>query len=232
MAIEECAPIAELYLSGGEPFEHPEFLSIIRATRGLALSVIAYSSGTSLDATGIKPLERHTLDETWAAGLHRIDVSIYSADSARHDEVTGVPGSLSATLESCRRIASLGIPLGIHFVPVSSAADQLLHVARMTEELGATRLHVLALAPQGRALGMNEAPPESFLADVAQLVRGVQPYELVLSSALRRTLGLPATRRDEFETKFIDARGFEYPAEGARQRDLRGIPIPERPSRH
>lgn len=212
----------EIYLSGGEPFEHPDILPLIRAASRVASRVIAYSSGTLLrDHPERTPLPEPLLAEARHAGLGRIDFSLYSTEGARHDAVTQTPGSLGLTLESLRNARRAGLPFGVHFVVMKSNAGDLEAVRHLAADLGAARVHVLALAPQGRASARFDdlTPGPVVLGRLEQPTR-LEPEprapELVLSSALRP--GLPATERDGLRTAFMDVQGFLYPDEGKRTR--------------
>jgi MoaA/NifB/PqqE/SkfB family radical SAM enzyme len=215
------APFAEVYVSGGEPFAHPNHLSVIKAARRVADDVVIYSSGTWTDDTGITAIPVPILLAAQDAGASRIDVSLYAASATAHEAVTGVPGSFNATVTCCMQMAEHGIPFGIHFVPV--AVPDVLDVAQLSRELGAARLHVLAVAAQGRATRTSSTPTPELLNQLLRLLEIEIGLEIVLSSAIRQAIGLPRTPRDDLETTFVDARGFEYPKEGARSTATRSL---------
>lgn len=218
----EVGTLEEIYLSGGEPFEHAEIAAIVEASRRTARTVVAYSSGVWMGPHGDEALPRAVIRST-AAGVSRVDLSLYAADPDTHDAVTQTPGSFERTLETARRFGEEGIAFGVHHVPVASSGD-VVDVAGLATDLGAVRFHVLAVAAQGRARRVAVAEPSAkLLNDLRRLQSRSWPFELVMSAGLRRALGqVEPTPRDMLRTAFLDVRGFLYPGEGERLVSLRG----------
>jgi MoaA/NifB/PqqE/SkfB family radical SAM enzyme len=212
--------LREIYLSGGEPFEHPELEQVVQAAARVAPVVVAYTSGTAWREGGIEPLSEQSLRAAREAGLTRADFSVYAAESGAHDAVTLSPGSFEATRESLRRARAVGLGVGVHFVSMRGNAHELERVAQLAREEGAERLHVLGLRAQGRAsqrAGELEPSPDflPLLAGVA--AREAARMPVVISRSLRHALGqLQPTERDAHRTAFIDVEGFVYPGEGCR----------------
>lgn len=225
--LEGDALLEEIYLSGGEPFEHPQLESLVLTARAKARRVILYSSGTSLINAGPQALPVRTLEKLASLGLARIDLSIYSVQPDRHEAVTRTPGSFSLTLESARRIRAAGIELGVHVVPFGLSRRCVEDLVELACELEARRLHVLALARQGRALKVPQASL-SFECSQALIHFYHHPpsvLEIVLSSSLRKALGIAeVTARDARRSAFVDVHGQVYPGEGHR------LPITRHPT--
>jgi MoaA/NifB/PqqE/SkfB family radical SAM enzyme len=222
-ALSEVEKLDSVYLSGGEPFEHPELESIIRAASQVAENVVVYSSGVRIGSAGNESIPEETIHAVAKAGASRIDLSFYAARAEAHDAITATPGSFMYTLETARRLRMLGLPFGIHFVPIQEAAEQILDVAELAKALKAVRMHVLAFAPQGRGRSIAaEAYPASFWQNLQELRTRNWPFTLILSSKLRLSLGMrEQTPRDACRALFMDARGFLYPGEGRRQLEER-----------
>jgi MoaA/NifB/PqqE/SkfB family radical SAM enzyme len=220
--LREFDPLEEIYLSGGEPFEHISLDRIIRSARAAARSVVIYSSGVRIGVEGNEPLPSEALRAASRLGVSRIDVSLYAARAEEHDAVTLTPGSFERTLETLQRLRAEGIPFGVHHVPLGSSSH-VSSVANLASRLGAVRLHVLSLAPQGRARSLGAlAIPAEVLEDVRRLQRESWPFEVIVSSALRRALGITEpTPRDALRSTMLDVRGFLYPSEGRRLPTLR-----------
>jgi MoaA/NifB/PqqE/SkfB family radical SAM enzyme len=213
--------LKEVYISGGEPFEHPSLAEFVRVGRRYANFVAIYSSGTTLDAMGqVASISEERLVMALHAGLSRIDVSLYAARAADHDRITETPGSFERTLGTLRRLRLLGIPFGVHFVPIGDAGSQVLRTAELAREMGATRFHVLKLALQGRAYsGLLAELDPNVLGKLAALRKQVSGMEIVISSALRAALGAEAevpTERDQRKAAMLDVAGFFYANEGRR----------------
>jgi MoaA/NifB/PqqE/SkfB family radical SAM enzyme len=219
--LREVRRLKALYLSGGEPFEHRALGEIARAAQGLAHEVAIYSSGVCIGKRAVEPLSERAIHGV-ANTVDRVDVSLYSLSPAEHDSVTGVGGSLHASLESIRRLRLLGVPFGIHFVPLCGETA-LMQVAQYAREVGAQRIHVLAIARQGRATNLKQAYSASLLSSLRFLVESDLGMEVLVSSHLRRLLGVSGTERDHLRTAFIDVRGHMYSSEGARTPDKRSL---------
>lgn len=216
--LAELDGLQEIYLSGGEPFEHPQFPLVVRAARRAAQRVVAYSSGTHRTGLGMAPLPQAQFVEALAAGLSRIDLSFYAADAVVHDEVTRVPGSFAATFATAQQARDLRLPIGIHFVPVPGHEAAVLDVLALAHHLGAVRFHVLALAPLGRARTCASA--QDGTAHLVHLLRQLpqkSAIQVIFSSELRRFLGWSdKTPRDRLRAGFLDVNGYLYPGEAQR----------------
>jgi MoaA/NifB/PqqE/SkfB family radical SAM enzyme len=218
LALERLGHLREIYLSGGEPFEHPALAQLITIARERADQVVLYSSGV-VDTKEPAPLSHDAVREVARLGVHRVDVSLYADNPEAHEMITATPGSWAAAVESIRRLQSAGVAVGIHHVPVLPHAHVLRGVAQLAEGLRVRRLHVLALAAQGRGtlLGPSSLPQE--WRDEARILgSGSATVDIVLSSRIRQQLGLEhSTERDSWVALFIDYRGRIYPGEGSRQ---------------
>jgi MoaA/NifB/PqqE/SkfB family radical SAM enzyme len=95
----EVAAAGTLYLtlSGGEVFLRPDLFELIEAAKRLRFDVRLKSN-----ALLVTPARAQRLR---ALGVRQVDVSVYSADPARHDAITRVPGSLARSLEAVKALA-------------------------------------------------------------------------------------------------------------------------------
>ena len=218
--VRELHGLHAVYLSGGEPFEHPSLAEIAGRLADFASEVVIYTSGVMLGPAGIAPLsERAVLSVS--RHVARIDVSLYSLSPTEHDAVTGLQGSFALTLQTIRRLRLYSVPFGIHFVPV--LPEPVLPLAQFAREAGARRFHVLALARQGRAGAMDNRPSESLIAGLRTLLNASIGIEVVVSSRLRRALAFKDTERDSLRPAFMDVRGHIYRYEGMRSPNARSL---------
>jgi MoaA/NifB/PqqE/SkfB family radical SAM enzyme len=211
--LRELGHLEGLYL------EYRARVEVTEAARSVTQELVIYSSGVSADRRSVEPISERAIQAV-ARKVDRVDISIYSLSPAEHDQVTGIRGSLQASLETIRRLRLLGVPFGIHFVPLRGvyALSQVVQYAR---EVRAKRFHVLALARQGRASGLSLPYTPALLEAMRLLMGSNAGMEIVLSSHIRRLLGLGATSRDELSAAFLDVRGHLYSSEGARTPDKR-----------
>lgn len=221
-ALAQLGILSEVFLSGGEPFEHPELPGLAAEARRAAEAVAVYSSGVRMTSRGHRALTTTEIGDVKAAGVSRIDLSVYASTADRHDEVTTLPGSFDITLETARRLRALGLPFGLHFVPIGDDGTQFRAVCEMASQLGACRLHVLAIAPQGRGKFLNPRIDPSTLEQLLGARGESLPFELIISSELRRMMGVTGLeKRDLLRAVFLDVRGYLYPGEGLRRPVLR-----------
>ncbi len=101
-----------LTLSGGEPLVHPDLRAMIAAAAAQGFALALFTNATLIDAGWAAFLAETTVGE--------VSASVYSADSAVHDRITGVPGSHARTVAGLRRLAAAGIPVAAK-APVLSA---------------------------------------------------------------------------------------------------------------
>ena len=222
--VRELGHLEALYLSGGEPFEHARLAEIAETLMAHAREVSIYSSGVMLGEKGPQPLTEAMIRQI-SKSISRVDISLYSLSSDEHDAVTGVKGSLEISLQSIRNLRLYGVPFGIHFVPVR-AADVMLQVAQFAREVGAKRFHVLAVARQGRASALRTDNLAALTSALQLLARAKLGLEVMLSSQLRKQIGVAITARDTLRPAFLDVNGHVYANEGSRgpaQRSLQTV---------
>jgi len=151
-------------ISGGEPLEHPELLSILEAVAGEGIQTTIYTSGTHIgDNERLRPV---------SVGFAKLlkpliadaAISLQGATASEHDSFTGTPGSYEATLSSISACQEVGIPVSIHFVPTSTNYQSLPEVVALLKHLRVPQISLLRFVPHGR--GTHNA----LALDVEQLV--------------------------------------------------------------
>lgn len=210
--------LREIYISGGEPLEHPELRTLVEIARHHCNHVVIYSSGVQSSGPDLRPVSAGEAKSLLLAGVTRTDISLYSANQDLHDTVTATPGSWQIAVRTAATLINAGIDVGIHHVPIISNQGTIASIARLARDLGASRLHILALAAQGRGVLLGQAQlSKTWLEEVLELKSARLPLEIVLSSSIRRELGeVDETRRDQLKALFIDCVGYVYPGEGHR----------------
>jgi AdoMet-dependent heme synthase len=92
-----------LTITGGEVFLRPDLLPILRHARGLGFAVVLFTTGTLLTPAHI--------DELASLHLRRVELSLYSADAAVHDEITARAGSHQKTMWAIHSLMAKRIPV-------------------------------------------------------------------------------------------------------------------------
>jgi radical SAM protein with 4Fe4S-binding SPASM domain len=135
--------VEELAFSGGEPLLWKNLPDAVAFAAAHRMRVLLYTSGNA-------PRAQWLLKQMKSAGLAAVMFSVFGADADHHERVTKVPGSFARTIEAIRECRRLGLPVELHFVPMADNYVQLPAVAQMGVRLGASRVSVLRLVPQGR----------------------------------------------------------------------------------
>jgi radical SAM protein with 4Fe4S-binding SPASM domain len=134
----------DVAFSGGEPLLWPHIFDVVAAAANHHLTVTVYTSG---NADNFK----QTAARLHHFGATRFVFSVFGATATNHERVTRKAGSFERTKASMRDALAVGLTTELHFVPMSGNYRELSEIARLAHQLGASRISVLRLVPQGRA---------------------------------------------------------------------------------
>jgi radical SAM protein with 4Fe4S-binding SPASM domain len=146
----------EITFTGGEPFVYPDLPRLLSDARSVGLETAVFSSGIVHNDAGCCALPLATL-QTLAESIGCVVFSVYGVDSAVHDRITHLPGSLHLTHEAIRRAASVGIPVELHFVPTRINYRDLPALIVEAQALGAQAIRVIRYVPHGRGSTNQDA---------------------------------------------------------------------------
>ena len=132
----------DVAFSGGEPLLWANIFEVVEEAAHLRLTVTIYTSG-NVDDFSEKACRLHNL------GATRFVFSIFGATATNHERITRKAGSFERTKMSMRDAVAAGLITELHFVPMSGNYQELGDVVRLVRGLGATRISVLRLVPQG-----------------------------------------------------------------------------------
>ena len=132
-------------LSGGEPGLHPEFNKIIDAIVSVGPEVSMYTSGVYRDDF-FTPIRLRALKK-----LRTIFLSVYSFDSATHNDLTQNKESFQKTVQSLDRFVMEGINVEVNIVPMNQNQDDLKTTVDFILDHGARKVNLLKLVRQGNA---------------------------------------------------------------------------------
>lgn len=126
-----------IQLTGGDPLVSPHVVPAAKLARKLGVpSIEVYTNGLALD----QPL----YDELSSAGVS-FAFSMYSADPARHDEITRTADSHARTSRSIKRAISGGSRVRVGIVAMDADADAVER----------TRAYVASLGVEEDAIGVD-----------------------------------------------------------------------------
>ena len=184
--IDQLADLGSVRLTftGGEPFARPGFLSILEYTWQQRMAFTILSNGTLITSAVADTLrDLHVLE---------LQVSLYGASAQRHETVTRVPGSFSATLGGIRRLTERGLRVRVMMPVMALNVQEVGAVRDLCGHLGVTFQRSLLLFP-----GDDGSPaPLDLMASDEQLHR-LAEEEMEPSSSSDETSGaleLPANR--------------------------------------
>lgn len=135
--------VKSLALSGGEPLLWPHILEVVEAAVQSGFRVTVYTSG-NVDTF------REDIAKLYGLGTAKLVFSIFGATAVSHERITRKSGSFRRTQDAIKHAVTVGLRSEVHFVPMSYNWRELADVATLAQELGAARISVLRLVPQGR----------------------------------------------------------------------------------
>lgn len=150
--------VSRLTLTGGEPFAHPDLLTIVSDARDLDMTVTICTN-----ATLITP---DVLDRLASLGGVRLNVSLDGFSATSHGKFRGAPASFDVTKSTIRAIGERRLLKGILVTPNALAAlDEYDELCRYARECGAEYVLMNPLSSMGRGVrGIRRlGAPESFM---------------------------------------------------------------------
>ena len=111
-------------LTGGELFLHPNLFDILDYLQYKNKVIALMTNATLLDEEKISKLKEYNIDHFY--------VSLYSMDSAKHDEITGIKGSYDKTIKNLMLLKDNGfsVDLSALITPFNKEVEGLIEFAR------------------------------------------------------------------------------------------------------
>ncbi|HET9080509.1 MAG TPA: TIGR04053 family radical SAM/SPASM domain-containing protein [Trebonia sp.] len=130
-------------LTGGDPFQRPDLLDLVRYGTRLGLPVAVSPSGTPTLTAG-------RLAELRDAGARAISLSVDGSTAEIHDRFRGVPGVFGWTLDAWQAARELGLKVQINTSVTGHNLTDLADIAALVHRLGAVSWSAFLLVPTGR----------------------------------------------------------------------------------
>jgi MoaA/NifB/PqqE/SkfB family radical SAM enzyme len=139
-----------IFISGGEPFLHPELDKIIESATNLGIEPVLYSCG-SVDVNGkVSPISKQTFEKLRLNGLRTISFSLYSTDKKKHEEITNRRGSFDALMQSMLNAIGV-IDVEISYTPFATTWKDIVDIIDFASKVKIKKINILKLISQGRA---------------------------------------------------------------------------------
>lgn len=135
------AGVAELLLTGGEPFFRRDFADVLRHAADLGMATAVITSGTLGSRRAMAAVR---------AARTRLSVSFDGAGPATHDLIRG-DGTFARATAACERFASSGIPFDLSVTISRPNAHELAAIATLGRDLGCHRVYFSEVSRSGRA---------------------------------------------------------------------------------
>lgn len=139
--IEKCraAGVPQLTFTGGEPTLRHDLVKLVRAAQWFV---------TRLNTNG-RMLTSHLCKELYEAGLDAVQVTLYSADEAVHNELVGAAG-FQDTVNGIQNALAAGLNVSIN-TPLCTLNQDYAKTVAFAQELGLRYLSCSGLIPAGNA---------------------------------------------------------------------------------
>lgn len=139
-------------LSGGEPFLHPHILNIISYIAKLQLTCYVYTSGIYMKDEVYSSLPNEYI-EAIRGMVDKVIFNVEADSSTLYDKIMGTDvGGFDIMKKSINDCVSSGLVVETHVVPMQVNFKHLKSIFEMCYQLGVSKVSILRLVLQGRAL--------------------------------------------------------------------------------
>lgn len=139
-------------LSGGEPFLHPQILDIISYIAKQQLICYVYTSGIYMKDEVYSSLPNEYI-EAIRGMVDKVIFNVEADSSALYDQIMGTDvGGFDMMKKSINDCVSSGLVVETHVVPMQANFKHLKSIFEKCYQLGVSKVSILRLVLQGRAL--------------------------------------------------------------------------------
>jgi radical SAM protein with 4Fe4S-binding SPASM domain len=138
----EEAGVSAIAFSGGEPLIHPHFFQVAKEAVNRGFYTAVATNGTTITdevAKGMKEI-----------GINYVEVSLDSANPAKHDEFRGVNGAWKKAVEGIKNCVKNEIFTGIAVTAVKRNYGECREIISLARDLGVKRVIFFNFIPVGR----------------------------------------------------------------------------------
>ena len=139
-------------LSGGEPFLHPHILDVISYIAKQQLTCYVYTSGIYMKDEVYSSLPNEYI-EAIRGMVDKVIFNVEADSSTLYDQIMGTDvGGFDMMKKSINDCVSSGLVVETHVVPMQVNFKHLKSIFEMCYQLGVSKVSILRLVLQGRAL--------------------------------------------------------------------------------
>ncbi|GAB1640828.1 hypothetical protein KRMM14A1259_12510 [Krasilnikovia sp. MM14-A1259] len=180
-------------ITGGDPFQRPDLMTLVRRGSELGLPVSVSPSGTPT-------LTRTALADLHDAGARAISLSVDAAGPVAHDAFRGVAGVYAVTARAWKDAIDLGLKVQINTTVTRDNVADLPDIAAQVRDRGVLLWSVFFLVPTGRGRTLHELDAQQ-TEDVLHLL-----YDIGLTVPVKTTEA-HHFRRVYLQRSILDRRG-------------------------
>ena len=148
----KCLGCKTVCLSGGETFLHPQILDIISYIAKKRLTFYVYTSGIYMKDDVYSSLPNEYI-EAIRGMVDKVIFNVEADSSALYDQIMGTDvGGFGMMKKSISDCLSSGLVVETHVVPMQVNFKHLKSIFEMCYQLGVSKVSILRLVMQGRAL--------------------------------------------------------------------------------
>ncbi|MEM1925471.1 MAG: TIGR04053 family radical SAM/SPASM domain-containing protein [Pyrobaculum sp.] len=190
------SPKPMLIITGGDPLMRNDLFELVDYAKSVGVPVsLAPAVSNNLNDEVLKLIKN--------GGVKTISISLDGARPETHDELRGVSGSFSQTIEVVKKAVEVGVNVQINTVVWRKSLEELPDVVALLQKLGVRVWEVFFLIVTGRAREELDISPEEYEAVVHFLV-DVSKYGFQV-----RTVEAPFYRRAKLER--LEGRLYSHP---------------------
>lgn len=183
-------------ITGGDPFQRPDLMELVRRGTALGLPVSVSPSGTPT-------LTRSALAELRRAGAKAISLSLDGSTAGVHDDFRRVDGVFDLTLAGSRAAREVGLRVQVNTTVGRHDLHDLPEIASLVLELGAMTWSSFFLVPTGRGAQLGALTP----AEVEDVLSWLYDVGVALPT---RTTEAHHFRRVVLQRQILERRGVDH----------------------
>jgi radical SAM protein len=185
-------------ITGGDPFQRPDLVELVRRGTALGLPVSVSPSGTPT-------LTRAALADLHDAGAKAISLSLDGSTAQIHDDFRRVAGVYDLTLDGWRAALDVGLRVQVNTTVGRHNLHDLPEIAARVLELGAMTWSSFFLVPTGRGARLGALTP----AEVEDVLSWLYDVGAALPT---RTTEAHHFRRVLLQRQVLERRGVDHVA--------------------
>jgi pyrroloquinoline quinone biosynthesis protein E len=174
--------LAEVTLTGGEPFARPDFFELLELVRAHVPVVKIVSNGGLVTAELAQGLARHR--------VAFVQVTLNGHDALLHEELVGGSGHFEPTLSGIRLLVEHGVPVVGCIVVTRKNAARVGEILELFRSLGVQRVALSRFSPAGYA-ARNVAALLPSRADLLVAFEQAAPFARDHGMKLQVTMPVP-----------------------------------------